>query len=91
LTAPLPYSNFTNATGTWERSLALTKFESVTQTVRQGGDMTKNLLLMTCATSALVLMAGASHAATAAAADIEQRRFWAIKKPKSRVANPGAL
>ena len=29
--------------------------------------------------------------ATAAAADIEQRRFWAIKKPKSRVANPGAL
>jgi len=29
--------------------------------------------------------------ASAAAADIEQRRFWAIKKPKSRVANPGAL
>ena len=29
--------------------------------------------------------------ATAAAADIEQRRFWAIKKPASRVANPGAL
>jgi len=34
--------------------------------------MTKNLLLMTCATSALVLMAGASHAATAAAADTSQ-------------------
>ena len=29
--------------------------------------------------------------ASAAAADIEQRRFWAIKQPKSRVANPGAL
>ena len=29
--------------------------------------------------------------ASAAAADIEQRRFWAIRKPASRVANPGAL
>jgi iron complex outermembrane receptor protein len=34
--------------------------------------MTKNLLLMTCASSALVLMAGASHAATATAADTSQ-------------------
>jgi hypothetical protein len=29
--------------------------------------------------------------ASAAAADIERRRFWAIKKPVSRVANPGSL
>jgi len=34
--------------------------------------MTKNLLLMTCASGALVLTAGASHAATAAATDNSQ-------------------
>jgi uncharacterized protein YecT (DUF1311 family) len=29
--------------------------------------------------------------ASAAAADAEQNRFWSIKRPKSRVANPGSL
>lgn len=29
--------------------------------------------------------------ATAAAADVERDHFWAIKKPKSRVTNPGTL
>ena len=29
--------------------------------------------------------------AAAATADIERDHFWAIKKPKSRVTNPGAL
>ena len=29
--------------------------------------------------------------AAAAAADVERDHFWAIKKPKSRVINPGAL
>jgi hypothetical protein len=29
--------------------------------------------------------------AAAAAGQIESDRFWAIKKPKSRVANPGGL
>jgi iron complex outermembrane receptor protein len=61
-----------NATGSRERSLALTKFEPVAETGLLGGEMTKNLLLMTCASSALVLMAGAGHAATAAATDNSQ-------------------
>jgi hypothetical protein len=29
--------------------------------------------------------------ASSAAADVESDRFWAIKKPKSRVAHPGSL
>jgi len=29
--------------------------------------------------------------ASAAAADAEQNRFWSIKRPKSRLANPGSL
>ena len=29
--------------------------------------------------------------AAAATADVERDHFWAIKKPKSRVANPGSL
>ena len=29
--------------------------------------------------------------ALAAAADVESSRFWAIKKPKSRLTNPGSL
>ena len=29
--------------------------------------------------------------AAAAAADVESSRFWAIKKPKSRLTNPGSL
>ena len=34
-----------------------------------------------------------SNCVTAAAADgqVESERFWAVKKPKSRVANPNAL
>ena len=30
-------------------------------------------------------------AAAAAAADVESTRFWAIKKPKPRLTNPGSL
>ena len=29
--------------------------------------------------------------ASAAAADVESARFWATKKPKSRLTNPGGL
>ena len=29
--------------------------------------------------------------ASSAAADVESDRFWAIRKPKSRVAHPGSL
>ena len=29
--------------------------------------------------------------ASAAAADVESARFWAVKKPKSRLTNPGSL
>jgi iron complex outermembrane recepter protein len=72
LTPPPPYSNFTAATDLREPFLALTKSEPVAETGHLGGEMTKNLLLMTCASSALVLMAGASHAATAAATDTSQ-------------------
>ena len=29
--------------------------------------------------------------ASSAAADVESSRFWAVKKPKSRLTNPGSL